>query len=125
MFDLLFRMRYVRYLMAMWYMFSMDGFMEGMRMCRISSSSRPLSWMAPLTLVVVLFNGLTIHAWARIASISGLYLFVLVWMAWLMYMSHVVGEFFDLYVKVGCGGQWSCLFKMSHFYVYNMRFEFG
>ena len=39
----------------------MDIFLEGTGMCRFLSSSRMLSWMAPLTLVVVLFNELTIH----------------------------------------------------------------
>lgn len=60
--------------------------MQGMGMYRFLSSSRLLSWMAFLTPVVVLFNGLTIHAWALVALISGLYL---VWMASLMFMLFV------------------------------------
>ena len=90
----LLNIRYMRYLMAIWWMvFIVFIFISGVGICRFSRSFMLLVWMAPLTLVVITMRGLIFQPCALIASTNGLYLSSFVCMAWFKESIIRAGEF--------------------------------
>ena len=71
---LLFRIRYVRYLMALWCMFFMSVLMLLVGIFRLVSFLMDFSCMAPLTPSVMVTRGLVFHPLFCKAFINGLYL---------------------------------------------------
>ena len=71
---LLFNIKYMRYLMAIWCNCFMSGLTSFLDSLSHSNSLINCSWMAPLTSVVIVMRGLTCHHVVLNACMSGLYL---------------------------------------------------
>jgi hypothetical protein len=71
---LLFNTRYVRYLMAFWWMFFMRLLMLVFGMLRCSSFLMDCSCIAPLTHAVMVMRGFSFHPLRCISLINGSYL---------------------------------------------------
>ena len=101
---LLLRTRYVRYLMAIWWMiFIVTFLMSDVGICRFSRSSMLLVWMAPLTLAVITMRGLIFQSCALIASTNGLHLSSFVCMSWSRNLSCIKVDSIIWMVRSGVG----------------------
>ena len=72
-------------------------------MCRVLNSLSLFACTSPLTLAILNFRGFNFYPWAQIASSIGLYLFVFVSMAWMMYLSWVDVNSMNCMERCGVG----------------------
>jgi hypothetical protein len=71
---LLFRIRYVRYLIAFWWIFCMRVYMAYFGILRFVSLSMDCLCMAPLTPTVMIMRGFVFHPLFSMMLINGTYL---------------------------------------------------
>ena len=79
---LLFRTRYVRYLMTFWCMFFMRALMMDFGIFKLTSLLMECSSIAPLTPAMMVIRGFVCHPWFCMVLISGSYLLCLCVSAW-------------------------------------------